>query len=814
MKRCLICLFSLISSVTSMAQEPWLLHRYDETNSSLEGRITQVLQDRTGMLWIATWSGLNRFDGYEFMLVKPKPGDGCSMASDRIRDIWLSTDGNDLYVKSDDDYYRLDLLTYTFHDLDSDAEREKVEELRHHQPGRSKIVEGGRSFIDAQGLEWRTNDNVLSCYSRKEEPAKPISMSQPAHVRCLKRDSKGRIWVGAKDPLSLHLMADDGRTIGYIDDAGNVSATYRPFSDGVYCMTETRDGRYWLGCKPGGLLRLTEQGNGRFLIERIEGLLNTNVYDITEDQQGRLWVATLGGGMSCIEHPGDAKPTITNALEGFPDGTLCEKVRCVHITPRGVLLAATTGGLVVAKVEDDIRNMRFHRHIKEPARSTSLSCNAIIDIVQTGDDRIFLATETGGVNELVSSDLLTDTLQFAHFNMHNDRLPTDITLAMADMGNGHLLITGITKIIDLDINRNTYRSLGHLFFMKPYKFSEARPLVASDGRCLLGTTDGAFWLDREMAHRQAYQPPLLLTGITIQSLTPDDQPDRTGTRNLAVSNMDTLRLSPTERSLTIHFSALDFTDPQAISYQFRMGTDSTAQWNKIGHDHDITLFDLKPGTYRLAIRSTNADGQWTNNTRELTIIVEPTFWETPWAVLLFVLIGAILVAAAVFTLLYIRRIKRKQQETLAAYLELLEFKDTPSDASPAVQTPAVQSSAVSTTAPEATQHVAADDPFVQRLLQYVEDNIGNSDTDISRMAEACAVSRSVLQRKMKQTLGVTPADFMREARLKRACQLLKKPDSIVSDVAYRCGFSDPKYFSRCFKQSFGLSPSDFKQQQQ
>ena len=55
-----------------------------------------------------------------------------------------------------------------------------------------------------------------------------------------------------------------------------------------------------------------------------------------------------------------------------------------------------------------------------------------------------------------------------------------------------------------------------------------------------------------------------------------------------------------------------------------------------------------------------------------------------------------------------------------------------------------------------------------------------------------------------------PGDFLREARLKRACQMLRSSDATVAEVAYNCGFSDPKYFSRCFKQSIGMSPTEYK----
>ena len=78
------------------------------------------------------------------------------------------------------------------------------------------------------------------------------------------------------------------------------------------------------------------------------------------------------------------------------------------------------------------------------------------------------------------------------------------------------------------------------------------------------------------------------------------------------------------------------------------------------------------------------------------------------------------------------------------------------------------------------------------------------------MASASAMSRSSLNRKMKSLVGLTPADFLREARIKRAQQLLSESGASVAAVAYRCGFADPKYFSRVFKQSVGVSPSEYK----
>ena len=95
-------------------------------------------------------------------------------------------------------------------------------------------------------------------------------------------------------------------------------------------------------------------------------------------------------------------------------------------------------------------------------------------------------------------------------------------------------------------------------------------------------------------------------------------------------------------------------------------------------------------------------------------------------------------------------------------------------------------------------------------MQYIDDNLSNSDIGVGDMAAAAATSRSGLQRKLKQAMGITPQDLLREARIKRACHLLRTSQKTVAEVAYACGFSDPKYFSRCFKQSTGQSPTDYR----
>lgn len=796
MKRLLATLCIALTLLPIQAQEMVEVARYNATNG-LQGRLTQLLEDRNGLLWIATWNGLCRFDGYEFQQMKPQAGDGCTMTTDRIRNIWLGQNDN-IYCQTDDGIYRFDIRTYQFFDLRSKAEQQEAMRLSKIYKGRGEFNGQYIRFVDSEGLDWRIVNNNLVCMAPVRRPMQMLPQEHPSMVRCLTKDSKGRIWVANRDDQTVRLFNADGSPISYLTASGRLSQSYAPFGFSPYSITQASDGSFWLGCKPGGILRLRETGAG-FKVDLIDS--KEIVYDITEDRQHRLWVGTFDHGLACIEQPAAEQPRLTFLADDYPNTTF-KRVRYIHITPNNVMLAATTGGLLVAQLQKDAAKTRFNVHRKEPQRENSLSCNATMDIVEMANGRLFVSTETGGINEIVSTDLLAPSLDFRHYDRKNSLLPTDMAIAMTRSGN-QLLVVSNTQFFLFDPDDGTVRNFDHRFFHQVVQFAEVSPLQLSANQWLFATNEGAFTLNTDEMKRTSYQPPLLLTALTIQN----------GTPQLDVSDLDTLRLAPDERSFTLQFAALDYANPAAISYQFRLGKDTT-RWNNIGHDHSVTLLDLEPGTYQLAIRSTNADGQWIDNTRRLTIIVEPTFWETSLAKLLLVLTTIAVVGAVVYTVIYIRRINRRQKETLQQYLALLEARKQHAEPDEKAETAEEAVPVANESTPDnSSQLPEADDPFMRRLIAFVEENIGNSDADVGMMAEACAVSRSGLQRKVKQLMGITPIDFIREARLKRAGQLLSQGSLPVSDVAFRCGFSDPKYFSRCFKQTFGVSPSDYKNAQ-
>lgn len=103
-----------------------------------------------------------------------------------------------------------------------------------------------------------------------------------------------------------------------------------------------------------------------------------------------------------------------------------------------------------------------------------------------------------------------------------------------------------------------------------------------------------------------------------------------------------------------------------------------------------------------------------------------------------------------------------------------------------------------------------DDAFMRQIIQEIENNIQNSDLKIENLADTQHISRTVFYRKIKSLTGISPIDLIQEIRIRKATEYLEKGELRVSEIAYRCGFSSPQYFSRVFKEKTGHSPSEYK----
>lgn len=819
-----IILLTLSFCLDAFSQPLCRIQRYDENDGLPQWHITQMTQDRQGLIWLATWNGLCRFDGYQFRGFKAHVGDGNDIATDRIRSVWMTADGN-IGCRVDDDAYLFNLKNYRF-------------EQRRQMPTRgfnAKSVKQDRPFKykDAQGVTWTVYhdgrltyslvggkeiayenkaflESVNFCMPDRQGNLWVVATSGiyrlnfPKQRGCIMRnaqqietkaffiDRHRRYWIATKEDNAVKIFNSDNSFAGYLAPNGNIVKTREKLPVPVYCMKQTANGDIWIGSKPGGLFRLREiKGGLPYRMEKIQGLSCNDVYDIAADRWGRLWIATLGGGICCAENPTAAQPRVIKPFSGlrYYPRKAAQKVRKLFITKHDVMLAASTDGLLVCKLEkgNAVKNMRFRCHTREADRKDALSCSATMNIAQDYKGRVFVSTESGGVNMITNSNLLASKLSFRHFNKESG-LSTDVAVSVVPFGR-RMLAVGSNNIVIFSPDNGSSETFGKSFFLSECRFSEALPIVLPDGRWLFGMQDGLFAVSPTDLHKSSYSPSIALTGLSVQGKEKD----------CAVNALDTLVLGSSERSITLSFAALDFTPEADIRYAFALvkdGEEYNMAWNNIGSDHSATLLDLAPGTYRLLVKSTNADGIWTNNSREITIIVTPTFLETTFAHVLILLLVISIIGGTVYTYIYIRRIKRQQHEVLEAYLSLLNADK--------------EDELKNSNQPAAPQLSEEDDRMMRRISAFLEENISNADIGVGDMAEAAAVSRSGLQRKMKQIMGVTPVDFLKEARIKHACKLLDTTQKSVSEIAFACGFSDPKYFSRCFKASTGKSPTEYR----
>jgi DNA-binding response OmpR family regulator len=115
--------------------------------------------------------------------------------------------------------------------------------------------------------------------------------------------------------------------------------------------------------------------------------------------------------------------------------------------------------------------------------------------------------------------------------------------------------------------------------------------------------------------------------------------------------------------------------------------------------------------------------------------------------------------------------------------------------------------------PSAIEVVSLDKKFIQKAMEIVEKNIDNADFSVEELSHALNMSRVNLYKKLLSLTGKTPIEFIRIIRLKRAAQLLRGSQLTIAEISYKVGFNNPKYFTKYFKEEFGVLPSVYAQQQ-
>ena len=167
----------------------------------------------------------------------------------------------------------------------------------------------------------------------------------------------------------------------------------------------------------------------------------------------------------------------------------------------------------------------------------------------------------------------------------------------------------------------------------------------------------------------------------------------------------------------------------------------------------------------------------------------------------------LVVTIVLFYLYHMKRVAMQRERVINTIWEIepVETNDTPetSEVSEDVDSPANRE----TTIMQRTETSI----FITRFKEVVEARLADSDVSVEDLAADMNLSRVQLYRKVKAISGSSPVELLRTARLKRGYQLLLTSDKSVSEVAYEVGFTAPSYFTKCFKDEYGMLPGDVRQ---
>lgn len=488
-------------------------------------------------------------------------------------------------------------------------------------------------------------------------------------IRAFLQDKMQRIWVGSQSGI-VNVYDSKKRSLHYLSPDGQITSKHSYFSSGAYAFLQDRKGNIWIGTKGKGLYCLEPITPDRFKLTQYRhkendpySLASDQIYSLHEDREGRIWIGSFEGGLNLLTWKNERACFIHcgNDWKGtYPNTGL--KVRYITTTPDDVLLVGTQEGLITLSTRfENPADIHFYCNQRHTDKPYSLSGNDVMHIFCSSKGEVFVSTFTGGVNCIVSDNLLTDSIHF----QQKKGLPSNLVHSMFEDRAGNLWIVFENMLSKYDSQSKLFINYNSNTFRSQIKFSEAIPLSITQQCVLIGTNQGVLEINPEEMKVDNYVPTILFTDVRIQGNPLQDDPNK----------ISQITLTPSQRNIIFSFVAIDMVGSQNIQYAYRLkGLEDN--WNKVGKTRAAAYMKLPVGTYTLEVKSTNNNGVWMDNVRSLKLVVEPTFGETIWAWMFYAMLFVVLVAVIMLVVFYIYRLRHRiDVEQQLADIKLRFFTD-------------------------------------------------------------------------------------------------------------------------------------------
>ena len=254
-----------------------------------------------------------------------------------------------------------------------------------------------------------------------------------------------------------------------------------------------------------------------------------------------------------------------------------------------------------------------------------------------------------------------------------------------------------------------------------------------------------------------------------------------------------IRFKADDRNVEFHFTTLNYKNADKLRYAYRIA-DISDDWQFTETGSNKAIFNSLPaGRHILEVRTIDEYGRESTEVTSLAVIRERHAYESRWAILIYIIVSLGLLGGAVY---WYRHKVNSENETMWADSEKMMKMHTYLESQ--------------VTLPD-EEFNKLDRMLIEKATKTVEAQLDNSDFDVKMLCSAVNMSRSTFSRKLKSITGKTPLDFIRDIKMKHACNMLKSGNYTISQISDMLGFSDRRYFTSTFRKMYGMTPRDFQE---
>ena len=661
----------------------------------------------------------------------------------------------------------------------------------------------------------------------------------------------GQIWVGTETGGITKLAPRQLQLEFFKHDAAN-PASLSP--NAVNAMYAAPDGTLWVGTVEGGLNALAP-GSRNFTHYTManSGLPHNSVSTLAADNRGNLWIGTWGAGIAVmnLQQPGRIIPLVVDAKHqpflnfagvlvydpindgmwlGTNDGLFfydlkrqqliepfkgCLNVRgCIGslITRDGKLLMGCVQGMVEINLKSRIPGkgdfaVKYHQYKLDDPKSGVI--DKILSFCLAKDGKIWLGSNGYG---LYCYNYNKEGKTYVKSFTTNNGLANNTVKGIVEDNQGMLWIATDNGLSIFNPKTETFSSYSREDGLLSSQFYFNGAIRDAKGKIYLGTDEGLMAVTgvNHAVHNSAR--------LRFTELLVDNQPVFAGSDYLDddISIAKRLCIHESDKSFTIFFSALNYgSDSQGV-YLYRMkGYEN--DWVQLQPgQHSVRYSTLPAGSYQFEVKYIPSFDSDKEQVISVDIKVTPYFWKSWWFV-------SLMVIAFIAFLLYIytsrlEKMREREVEELYRPIEAaLKDSDEPGKLQSRIQMilenqKRYQDSQKKSIEADRKQVAEKERPFMDIVMEVMEKNYDNSEFGVQELADEMRMNRSVLSKKLNAEAGQPTAQFIRNYRLDIAKKMITEnvANRNITEIAYRVGFNDPKYFTRCFTKQYGVSPSSYK----